>query len=178
MRRVLRIFLTSLALLPIVGSAEVHPDTAAADGQGALANGPDLAFLASAARANATEIAAGKLAVAQGHSAAVKAFGERMVTDHGAAGQRLDELAQAKHAPAPQNRTANSANLELLRHLSADAFDRAYADLMVGDHQQVISAFEREVADGTDPDVKTFASSTLPTLREHLSMARALSPGR
>jgi len=45
---------------------------------------------------------------------------------------------------------------------------------MIDDHSKVIAAFEKEIASGSDPDVKAWASKTLPTLREHLSEARAL----
>jgi putative membrane protein len=48
--------------------------------------------------------------------------------------------------------------------------------MMLKDHEKDVSEFEKQSTKGTDPEVKAFASKTLPTLQEHLRMARAL-PG-
>jgi putative membrane protein len=42
-------------------------------------------------------------------------------------------------------------------------------------HQMAVKAFQDEIANGQDPDVKAFASATLPTIQQHLTMARRLS---
>lgn len=42
---------------------------------------------------------------------------------------------------------------------------------MVNDHHKDIAAFEREAASGSDDALKQFASTTLPTLKQHLEMA-------
>jgi putative membrane protein len=47
-------------------------------------------------------------------------------------------------------------------------FDRAYARDMVADRQKDIAAFKREASNGQNPDIKNFASPTLPTLEDHL----------
>lgn len=47
---------------------------------------------------------------------------------------------------------------------------------MLSDHKKDVSEFEKQSTRGTDPDLKAFAAKTLPTLQEHLQMARAL-PG-
>ena len=43
---------------------------------------------------------------------------------------------------------------------------------MVTDHTKDVSEFKRESEKGQDPDVKSWASSTLPTLEEHLQNAK------
>jgi putative membrane protein len=43
---------------------------------------------------------------------------------------------------------------------------------MLDDHKEAIALFEREAKHGQDPDLKRFAADTLPTLREHLKLAR------
>ena len=53
-------------------------------------------------------------------------------------------------------------------------FDRAYIKMMVSDHKKKASDFERQSTRGTDPDLKAFASKTLPTVQQHLQMAQAL----
>jgi hypothetical protein len=47
---------------------------------------------------------------------------------------------------------------------------------MLSDHTKDVSEFEKQSTKGTDADLKAFAAKTLPTLQEHLQLARAL-PG-
>jgi len=42
---------------------------------------------------------------------------------------------------------------------------------MLSDHRKDVAEFKKEAAHGHDPDVKAFASKTLPTLEEHLKLA-------
>ena len=56
--------------------------------------------------------------------------------------------------------------------LSGAEFDRKYMDQMVKDHEKTVSLLERESTKGSDADVKAWAAKTLPTVREHLQMAR------
>jgi putative membrane protein len=56
--------------------------------------------------------------------------------------------------------------------LSGADFDRKYMEHMVKDHEKDVSLFERESTRGSDADVKAWATKTLPTLRDHLRMAR------
>jgi putative membrane protein len=43
---------------------------------------------------------------------------------------------------------------------------------MVRVHEADIAAFRREASDGKDASIKSFAAQTLPTLEDHLKMAR------
>jgi putative membrane protein len=43
---------------------------------------------------------------------------------------------------------------------------------MVKDHEEDVQAFERQAESGQDPDLRAFAEETLPTLREHLELAK------
>jgi len=45
---------------------------------------------------------------------------------------------------------------------------------MIKDHKADISLFERQARQGSEPDLKTYASNILPTLREHLDMATGI----
>src|SRR5215217_2215344 len=60
--------------------------------------------------------------------------------------------------------------------MSGAEFDRAYSKMMLKDHNKDVSEFEKQSTRGTDADLKAFAATTLPTLQQHLQMARAL-PG-
>jgi putative membrane protein len=43
---------------------------------------------------------------------------------------------------------------------------------MVKDHTKDVNEFRRESQSAKNPDVKAFAAQTLPTLEDHLSMAK------
>ena len=60
--------------------------------------------------------------------------------------------------------------------MSGDAFDQAYMQDMLKDHKTDIAAFEKESMNGKDPDVKQFATQTLPTLKDHLKQAESVNP--
>ncbi len=55
--------------------------------------------------------------------------------------------------------------------LPGSAFDRDMR-AMVRDHKMDIAEFQKESNGGQDTDIKSFASSTLPTLQDHLSQAQ------
>ena len=52
-------------------------------------------------------------------------------------------------------------------------FDREYMKEMVSDHKKDVKDFESAAKKADDPDIKSFASSTLPTLQQHLEMAQS-----
>ena len=64
---------------------------------------------------------------------------------------------------------------ERLSKLSGVAFDREYMKLMVEDHDKDVKAFQDEANGATDPDVKSFAAKTLPTLQTHQKMAKDIN---
>ena len=46
---------------------------------------------------------------------------------------------------------------------------------MVRDHTEDVALFEREAQSASDADVKAYAARSLPTLREHLALARQVN---
>jgi putative membrane protein len=102
----------------------------------------------------------------------VKQFGQRMVEDHGKANQQLSTIAQQKNVQVPTELTGKAkADYDRLSKLSGDQFDRAYMQMMVRDHRKDVGDFRKQSTSAKDPDLKSFASQTLPTLEEHLKLA-------
>lgn len=136
----------------------------------------DRTFLLEAAMGGMMEVELGKIAVQKGASEGVKQFGQRMVDDHSKAGDELAKLAASKGITLPtQLDEKNRKDVDNLSKLSGTEFDRAYAKAMLSDHKKDVSAFEKESMNSQDTDVKAFAAKTLPTLKEHLEMAKALN---
>jgi putative membrane protein len=135
---------------------------------------PNATFAKKAAQGNMAEVALGKLAQQNAQSDDVKKFGQRMVDDHGKANTELKTLAQTKNVTLPTELDAKDKALrDRLMKLSGAAFDRAYMRAMVADHVKDVNEFRMESKSGKDAEVKAWAAKTLPTLEEHLKMARS-----
>jgi putative membrane protein len=133
----------------------------------------DETFVAKAARGGMAEVELGKMAADKATSDAVKKFGQRMADDHGKANDELKSLAKSKNITLPSDiGPEHKAVHDRLMKLSGAAFDQAYMKAMVNDHVKDVNEFKMEYKAGKDPDVKAWAGKTLPTLEEHLKMAR------
>jgi len=137
----------------------------------------DQHFMKEAAEGGMAEVELGQLAADKASSPDVKEFGQRMVKDHSQANDQLKQIAMQKGVTLPTSPSAkDEMTKKKLSNLSGDAFDKAYMADMVKDHKKDIAAFQRESSSGQDPDVKQFASQTLPTLQDHLKQAQAATP--
>jgi len=126
-----------------------------------------------AAKGGMAEVELGKLAQDKASSDQVKNFGKRMVDDHSKANDELQTLAKNKNITLPSDLDPKDKALkDRLSKLSGAQFDRAYMSAMLHDHQKDVSEFKTESSNGKDPDVKAFASKTLPTLEDHLKLAQ------
>lgn len=149
---------------------------AAATAPNAAADSRAVAFARKAAESGLAEVALSRLALEKAENSRLKAFANRMVSDHGAANAELQRAANADkigRLPDAPGDDAGAAR-DKLAQLQGAAFDRAYADRMVDDHEDAVALFADYVDDGGDGALKEFARKTLPTLREHLAQAKAL----
>lgn len=135
----------------------------------------DSDFAKDAAEGGLAEVKLGELAEQKGSSDTVKNFGKRMVEDHTQANDKLQEVASQENMKLPENLDKHDQKVyHKLSQLSGAEFDRAYAHDMVRDHKNDVAAFQQEANDGQDRAVKSFASQTLPTLQDHLKMAKQM----
>lgn len=143
----------------------------------------DKKFLKDAAIGGLTEVALGKLAVEKGLSNAVKEFGQKMIDDHTKANEEVKQLATAGNVSVPDALDSkHQARLDKLAKLSGAEFDKAYVKAYVKDqlkdHQQDVKEFQEEAQYGSVAEVKNFASKTLPTLQQHLDLAKDLNKNK
>jgi len=133
----------------------------------------DEAFAMAAANGGLAEVEMGKLVADHASSPDVKKFGQRMVDDHGKANEELSRiLAQKNMTPPTALKGKEKSTYDKLAKLNGAAFDREYMSDMVKDHEKDVKEFEHESTSGKDPDLKAFAGKTLPTLQDHLKMAK------
>jgi len=134
----------------------------------------DQEFVTNAVKGGAAEVKLSQLAVAKAQAPEVKQFGQRMVEDHSAANDKLTKLAGQKGMqPAQELDSAAQSEYNKLDKLSGAQFDQAYMDVMVSDHEKAIKEFQHAAQNAKDPDIRSFAQSTLPTLQDHLSNAKS-----
>jgi len=135
----------------------------------------DSSFVDEAATGGMAEVELGKLASTKGANPEVKKFGQMMVTDHSKANDELKALAAKKGWKLPTDLdSSHKATLDSMRSKVGTDFDKDYVQDMVDDHEKDVKAFEDKAKNATDPDLKTFAEKTLPTLRKHLEAIQAI----
>ncbi len=135
----------------------------------------DKKFAKDAAMGGMTEVELGKLAVQKGSSDAVKQFGQKLIDDHTKANDQLKELASKDSLNLPDSLDSkHQSRVDKLAKLSGPKFDKAFIKDAVKDHEKDISEFKNEAQYGSDPNVKQFASNTLPILQQHLAAAKDL----
>ncbi|MGH9572032.1 MAG: DUF4142 domain-containing protein [Candidatus Acidiferrales bacterium] len=136
----------------------------------------DTQFAKEASQANLGEIKLGQLAQQKGTDSSVKDFGKQMETDHQHAQDQLKDAAQKENITLPTALSAkDQATYDRLSKLSGSQFDKAYAQDMVKNHTTDIAKFKHEANSGKNASIKSFASQTLPTLQQHLNMAKQMS---
>lgn len=129
--------------------------------------------------ANQVDIDAGRLAAANAWSADVRAFGQRMVTDHTGVNKAAVDLA-TRLKVAPQDnptsqalKSAGEKTLAKLNTLKGAAFDKAYVDNEVAYHQQVLDALDKVLIPGaTNGELKALLVKVRPAFVAHLEHAK------
>ena len=171
--------LSLTASLLLVGMAVAQDNTK--DNMKTTANGgvptSDRHFMDKAAQGGMAEVELGQLAQQNGKSQEVKDFGKRMVDDHSKANDQLKQLAAQKGVSLPTTLDANDrATKDKLSKMQGAAFDKAYMRDMVTDHKKDVAEFQKASTSAKDPDLKSWAGQTLPTLQSHLQEAEKIAP--
>lgn len=134
-------------------------------------------FVKKAGVAGLAEVEAGKLGAQKATNPEVKAFAQKMVTDHTKANKELMAAAKAKNLEVPTSADLmHKAMMEKFEHQKADAdFDHDFMQQMVRDHEKAVELFRDASTDtGVDPELRSWAKTTLPHLQQHLTQAQAL----
>ncbi|MBA2493213.1 MAG: DUF4142 domain-containing protein [Acidobacteria bacterium] len=139
------------------------------------AMGDEKEFMTTAAQGGMAEVKLGEMASTKAQNAEVKAFAQKMVTDHGKANAELKDLAKKKNFTLPTDVSEDQKETyDELAKLSGAEFDKEYVKTMVDDHEKDVDAFQEQADDGDDADTKAFAAKTLPTLKSHLEMIKKI----
>lgn len=133
-------------------------------------------FMMDAASGGMLEVELGRVAEQSASHERVKSFANMMIQDHTNANNELKGISSSKNVMLPDSMmTKQREHLETMRNKTGRAFDKAYMQMMVQDHNETISKFQNAANNAQDPDVKAFASKTLPILQMHLDSAKAIN---
>jgi putative membrane protein len=140
-------------------------------------NNTDVLFMETATISNLTEIQTSQLALQKSSNTAVRAYAQRMISEHTKAQAELNTLAASKGIKltdkpgAPQRLQYNK-----LSTLSGAAFDAMYKMVQVGGHQMTLDLIKTYRSFGRDAQALAYAAKIQPAVEMHLMDAKAL-PG-
>ena len=131
-------------------------------------------FVKKAIQGNLAEVQMGKLAEQKGGGDGVRSYGRQLQQDHAKANTKAKDVAKAvKMEPPTEPSKEQKDAYERLAKLAGGSFDREFIEHAIEDHERDIREYEN-AAKSFNATVAKYASDTLPDLRKHLEMARAL----
>ncbi|GGP24386.1 DUF4142 domain-containing protein [Silvimonas amylolytica] len=136
----------------------------------------DATFVDSAARANLAEIRLGQLMLQRSTVPEVKFFAQRMVQEHQTNLDGLNQLAAQKGFRLPDDLTVADKELyDRLSKLQPPQLEHDYLGIAgLKGHLDAQKLFQTYLKEGKDKDLISYAQMTLPTVNDHLDMARHL----
>ncbi|MGW7773710.1 DUF4142 domain-containing protein [Pseudomonas machongensis] len=131
-------------------------------------------FVDAATEAGIAEVVTGNLALEKSKDAEIKTFAQQMVTDHTQANQKLGDIAGKLDISVPDEAALTDKVKKMILEWRDESFDKSYVNNQVDAHEKAVELFKKEAASSDKPELKAFASETLPTLEKHLEHAKQL----
>ena len=136
----------------------------------------DKMFLRHSAEGGIAEVQLGQLASQKASSEDVKAFGQKMVTDHTTLNNQMQSVADAMGVRLPKKMAkSDQAEYDKLSALSGSEFDTEYLTFMVRDHHKDLRAFREEAQSASDPALKDAVTKGEKVIEEHTMMVEKLA---
>jgi putative membrane protein len=134
-------------------------------------------FVNKVAISDLFEIQSSQVALSKQPDADTKPFAEKMVQDHQKTSSELKALVEVSVPKLTLPASMDSEHQQMLIELTAKNgkdFDQSYDQTQVKAHRDAVALFEAYSKGGDNPELKSWASKTLPDLKEHLAMAEKL----
>lgn len=161
------LFVLAAMVLAVAGGGAAHAQTETVSDQ-------DKTFLKGQQETNIAEVALGKVAIERASSEKVRELASTLLADH----QKVMELNRALSTklglPVPEQPSAEQqASAEKIKAQTGAAFDAAYVAAQVEGHTKSVGKAQTEIASGSHPDVKAFATEYAPKAQMHLEHSQA-----
>jgi predicted outer membrane protein len=177
-KRTLIIALSGVAMISLAqadhheGRGEGH-----ADSSGKVMTSQKLdakTFVQKAALGNKVEMEMAQLGIQHGQNLQLKEFSSKLHQDHLQASNRLATV--AKDLGVTLEKDLKPKHKEKMDGLkNASNFDREFTLALLKDHARDVALYEKAESQIDNQQVKQYARQTLPTLRQHLTQAKALA---
>jgi putative membrane protein len=135
-------------------------------------------FANAMAQSDGYELAAAQTALAQSRNPQVRAFAERMITDHEQTARALRDAATASGLQPPRPHVGGDQQrfLASLQSLRGDDFDREYGRQQLLAHTSALTMVRSYAEKGSDTNLRRVAAAAAPVIEGHLQAARQLGP--
>lgn len=132
-------------------------------------------FVTKAANGGMFEVESSRLALDKAKRGEVRTFAQRMVDDHSKANAELETIASKAGLNVPKAMDAtHKQKLQQLETGAESNFDQRYIRAQAEAHDEAVTLFSTYAKSGGNPELRSFADKTLPTLREHQASVRDL----
>ena len=136
----------------------------------------DKRFARDVALTAMVEVELGKLATQKASGDDIKQFGQRIADDQSKANDELKEVAGKENISIPNALDSkHQSRIDKLSKLSGEDFDKAFVKEELKNHETEVNDFDSEAQNGTNANVKAFASNMLPALRQDLDLVKNLN---
>jgi len=133
----------------------------------------DRLFVLNTAIGNHFEMAFAQMAQQKSQDQQVKQLAQRILQDHQQAGQQLQQVAQKLQLDLPQGLPSmKQQELQIIGGMDSKMFDQKFVASMDEHHAKDVTCFRNTTQTAQSPDVKQFASQTLPKLQEHWQLTK------
>ena len=163
---------TTVAITDSVTNKEAQtvinaPDTAINHGTASI-DAASTEFAMKAANGGMMEIDLARWAQEHAGSAKIKEFATMMVADHSIANEQLKTIAVSKNMSLPATVEGEmKQHMDEIMAIKGAAFDKAYVNMMVADHNKDVADFDKASKELPDVELRNFAARTLPVLQKH-----------
>lgn len=160
--------MSSLALAAFVVNARAADDNTRATS--------DADFLVKSTVCNHCEVKLSEHAAKNATDPKVKEFAQKIAKEHADAADNLSkEAKRMKVAVVAGTEKDTKEKMDRLTKLNGADYDKEYMRMMIEAHQNAIKLFDSEANNGSDADLKKFATTMIPTLKKHLEEAQSIS---
>lgn len=140
------------------------------------------AFIQQAAASDMFELQSSRLAMERSQNQQLRDFAQEMAKDHAKTTSELRDLMQRQPAlrgiRMPEGLDQQRQRwLDQLKNASGADFDALFSQQQMQAHLLAVDLFRNYSQAGDDPQLKQWASATLPTLQQHLQKVQALRSG-
>jgi putative membrane protein len=135
----------------------------------------DTAFVSKQLQTNMAEIKLAQLALQKSQDQNVRNYAQKLITDHTAADETLLPIANAQKIAQPGALDPEQqAMYDRLSRLNGVAFDTAYINGMISDHERDIKEMNAQLTHGQSQALNVWVQNTRPVVMQHEQIAQEI----